>query len=96
MFLSFLTDLTVFTETLCHEQDVVQGQFLNGVQLVWIQNFPSPILIAILMLKSPVYYSPLLDSYFSQWYLCYVKCKQPYQGFELVSSVSISYNEIET
>ena len=26
----------VFTQTLCHEQDVTQGQFLSGVKLVWI------------------------------------------------------------
>ena len=34
----------VFTQLLCHVQDVAQGQFLSGVKLVWIQIFPSPTL----------------------------------------------------
>ena len=28
-----------------HGQDTIQGQFLSGVQLVWIQCFPSPRLV---------------------------------------------------
>ena len=28
-----------------HGQDVTLGQFLNGVQQVWIQGFPSPRLL---------------------------------------------------
>ena len=31
----------VFTQPICHGQDPTQGQFLTGVQLVWIQGFPS-------------------------------------------------------
>ena len=27
-------------------QDMTQGQFLSGVQQVWIQSFPSPRLVA--------------------------------------------------
>ena len=38
--------MTVFTQTLCHEQDVIQGQFLSGVKVVSIQSFPSPTLVA--------------------------------------------------
>ena len=34
---------------------VSQGQFLGDIKLVWIQNFPSPILVALWRLKNPVY-----------------------------------------
>ena len=40
----------VFTKLLCHEQNATQGQFLSEVQLVWIQVFPSPRLVAALLL----------------------------------------------
>ena len=29
----------VFTQPLHHEQNVIQGQYLSGVMLVWIQSF---------------------------------------------------------
>ena len=45
--------MKVFTQPLCHRQDVTQGQFLNGVKLVWIQCFPSW-LIALTRRKKPV------------------------------------------
>ena len=35
-------------------QDMTQGQFLSGVQQVWIQSFPSPRLVASPRLKNPV------------------------------------------
>ena len=45
--------------TLRHEQDVTQGQFLSRVQLVWIQSFPSPRLVALLKQKNSLpNYSP--------------------------------------
>ena len=47
--------LYMFTQPLCYELDVIKGQFHNGVQLVWIQSFPSPRLVDIKKLKSPVY-----------------------------------------
>ena len=37
----------VITQSLRHEQDVTQGQFLSGVQLPWIPSFPSPRLVAL-------------------------------------------------
>ena len=40
-------------KTLYHRQDVRQSQFLRGVQLVLIQNFPSTRLVALL--KNPFY-----------------------------------------
>ena len=40
--------------TLPHEKDVIQGEFLSGVLQIWIQCFPSPRLVAIPRLKSPV------------------------------------------
>ena len=36
----------VFTQNQCHTQNVTQGQFLSRVQLVQIQSFPSPRLVA--------------------------------------------------
>ena len=36
-------------------QDMTQGQFLSGVQQVWIQSFPSPRLVASPRLKNLVY-----------------------------------------
>ena len=36
----------------CYGQDIIQGQFLSGVLLVWNQNFSFPILVAIPRLKS--------------------------------------------
>ena len=44
----------VFTQPLRNEQDVTEGQFLSGAQLVWIQNFPPPRLVEIPELKSSV------------------------------------------
>ena len=35
-------------------QDMTQGQFLSGVEQVWIQNFPSPRLVSLPRLKYPV------------------------------------------
>ena len=35
-------------------QDITQGQFLSGVQQVWIQSFPSPRLVASPRLKNTV------------------------------------------
>ena len=35
-------------------QDMTQGQFLSGVEQVWIQSFPSPRLVASLRLKNLV------------------------------------------
>ena len=36
--LLMLTSMRIFIyiQRLCHEQDVTQGQFLSGVQLVWM------------------------------------------------------------
>ena len=42
----------LLTQHLCHRQDVIQGQFLDRVNLTWIQNFPFPWLIAMPELKS--------------------------------------------
>ena len=41
-----------------NEQDVAQGQFLTGVQLVWIQSILSPKLVALLRQKTvwPIIY----------------------------------------
>ena len=36
------------------EHDMTQGQFLSKIKLVWIQSFPSPQLVAISKLNSPV------------------------------------------
>ena len=46
----------IFTQTLCHEQDATQRQFLRGVQLVLNQSFPCPRLVTYPKLKnsSPV------------------------------------------
>ena len=38
-------------QILCYKQDETQGQFLGGVQLIWIQSFPSPPLVTLLKLK---------------------------------------------
>ena len=38
-----------------HEQDAIEGQFLSRVQLVYIQNFPSPTLVAYPMLNYPIF-----------------------------------------
>ena len=43
----------VFMKLFCHG---TQGQFLSKVQLVWIQNFHSPRLAALLRLKNPLSY----------------------------------------
>ena len=40
--------------TLLYKQDVTQGQILSGVYQVWLQSFPSPRLVAIPRLKSPI------------------------------------------
>ena len=44
----------VYTQPLSQVQNATQGQFLYGVQLVWIQILPSTILSAVPKLKSPV------------------------------------------
>ena len=46
--------------TYCHEQEAIQGQFWSRVLLDWIQSFPSPTLIALPRLKSPI--SPTIYS----------------------------------
>ena len=38
--------LHVFTQPLRLEQDVTQDQVLSEVQLFWIENFPSPRMVA--------------------------------------------------
>ena len=45
--------MCIFTQFLHHRQSVTQCQFLNGVQVVWIQNFPSPKLV--------VHYLPIAE-----------------------------------
>ena len=48
----------VLTQLLCHKQDVTQGQFfLSGVQVVWIQSYPSSRLFDRARLKNPVFMS---------------------------------------
>ena len=47
-----------FPQTLHHEQDVTQGQFLNELQLIWIQSFPFSRLVVQPKLKNPV--SPII------------------------------------
>ena len=37
MTLKPINQMFVFTQPLCNWQDVAQGQFLNGIKLVWIQ-----------------------------------------------------------
>ena len=39
---------------LCHEQDVIQGQFLSGILLVLIQGFLSSRLVAWSKLENPL------------------------------------------
>ena len=77
----------VFTQPLYKNQNVTQDQFFRGVQLVWIQSFPSPRPVAISRLKNPIcptiYLS--LGGENSQEHCSYVKCKQPHPGFELES-----------
>ena len=41
----------IFCQLFQHKQEAVQDQFLNVVQLVWIQSFPSPWLVSISRLK---------------------------------------------
>ena len=49
--LTYLLTIYIY-QTLFHEQDETQGQFLSRVKL--IQRFPSPRLVIILRFKSPV------------------------------------------
>ena len=42
-----------FNHPLCYDQDEAQGKILSGVQLVWMQNFPSR-LVALPRRKSSV------------------------------------------
>ena len=42
-------------QPLLHKQDVTQGQFLSGVQQVWMQSFHSSRPVALPRLKSPGY-----------------------------------------
>ena len=44
----------IYSSNSCHEQDVSQGQFLSRVELIWIPTFPSPRLVTISKIKSPV------------------------------------------
>ena len=44
--------LCVFTQPFRLGQDVTRGQFFSGVQLVWIQSFPSPRLVTFIIIMS--------------------------------------------
>ena len=76
-----------------HDQDVTQGQILNGVLQVWILSFPSPRLVAIPKLKSPVYLTilPLAERRIIGGFIPFPKyCatwKQPHPRFELGARV---------
>ena len=50
----------IYIPTILHKWDVTQGQFLSKVQQVWIQSFPSFILVAIPRLKSSLSYYLLI------------------------------------
>ena len=43
--------LCIYLPTSLRKRDTTLGQFLNGNQQVWIQSYPSPILVAIPSLK---------------------------------------------
>ena len=78
----------IFTQPLCHRQNMTQSQFLTGVKLVWIQSFPSPILVAKPRLKIP--YSQggeQIDSCLSQGHQHKVKWKKPHPGFKSRSPI---------
>ena len=81
--------LWVFTQPFNHKQEVRKGQFLSGVQLVWIQRFPSLRLVTIPRLKIsgfPTIYSKLMKRR-NEFVLFLktidqVKFKHPCPGFE--------------
>ena len=43
--------LQIFTQPLCHRQDVIQGRFLSKLKLLWIQGFLSSRLVTLTKLK---------------------------------------------
>ena len=45
----------LFIQSLCHVQDMTKSQFLNRVEQIWIQRFPSPRLVALPRLKNPMH-----------------------------------------
>ena len=47
--------LNLYTRSLHHRQDVTQGQFLSGVQLVWNQSFLIPRLVSLPRLKNSIF-----------------------------------------
>ena len=51
----YATRIYAFTQTICHLQDMMQAQILNGVNLVWIQSLLIPRLFALPMLNNPIY-----------------------------------------
>ena len=42
------------TQPFYYKQNATQSQFLNRVQIIWIQGFPSPKLVALSRLKNEV------------------------------------------
>ena len=58
----------VFTQPFHHRQDAARGQFLSGVQEVWIQIFPSSRLVVVQRLKSPSYLT--IYSNMGRWKKC--------------------------
>ena len=84
-----------YTESLCHDQDVIKGQFLNGGQLIGNQCFPSR-LYASLKLKnqvSPTIYPMMvrgeMNLCFSKEHQCDVKHKQHCSGFEYGTTIPL-------
>ena len=47
----------MFIQHLHHKQDMTQDEFLSGVQVVWIQYFLFPKLVAMPKKKSPVFFT---------------------------------------
>ena len=68
-----------------YELDVTQGQLLNGVLQVWIQNFSS-CLAKVKAINLSDYLSiiggRITDSYLSQRHKCSVECKQSLSRLE--------------
>ena len=55
--------LHVFIQLLCYRQGVMQGHFLNGVKLAWIQIFPSLRVVDKPRLKNKLpNYFPIVDA----------------------------------
>ena len=68
--------MNVFTQPLHNKQDVAQGQFLSGVQPVWILSFPSRLVAIATKAKEPSVpsYLPLADEW-KKWILAFSKGK---------------------